>query len=464
MFELKKYRRLLNISFFFILFFLFFNFKFENNLSFVTCEILFIIYVLSIIQILKSKIFKYIFEPPVFFLFFAFIYEFLKFPYYFKFSSTASLVKASNLITPKYTIDDYYENSSYMLIYQSICLFVLLFFYINSSKFKSRFNYKNIKIVEIEKILIVLSAFFLLSGFIGLYSITGGNIFLLLTRRAGSSDASDILGSNYLVSFSSIFVLITMPIIIGFRFHMNKIWNKLLIIYIPGIFLSYITTGGRGFLLYSIISLIIIISGKISIKINFSKLFIIGSSAILLFSSLGLIRRSFSDTTNILENLKSRTDTESQWYYELTGYQLQFRDEMVFANANRVGYLHGKTYLNLIFFPIPRSFIGDLKPNFVDSEVANNFWRRDDVGLPLNSMIESYYNFGFFGIIVFVLIGLIMSKITYFILNNKSIILTCFAIVLLLYSQTWSTTYLVYVFQYLFVLYLPLFFSKIKIQ
>jgi hypothetical protein len=137
---------------------------------------------------------------------------------------------------------------------------------------------------------------------------------------------------------------------------------------------------------------------------------------------------------------------------------------MVFANANRAGYLFGKTYLNLIFFPIPRSFLADLKPNFVDSEVANNFWRRDDVGLPLNSMIESYYNFGFFGIIVFALMGLIMSKITFFILNNKSIILTCFAIVLLFYCQTWSTTYLVYVFQYLIVIYLPLIFLKIKKQ
>jgi oligosaccharide repeat unit polymerase len=460
MFELKKYRRLLNISFYFILFFLFFNFKFENNLSFVTCEILFIIYVLSIIQILKSKVFTYIFEPPVFFLFFAFIYEFLKFPYYFKFTSTASLVKASNLITPKYIIGDFYENSSFMLIYQSICLIILLFFYLKSDDFISKYTYKKNKIIEIENILVIISALFLLSGFIGLYSITGGNIFLLLTRRSGNSEASDILGSNYLVSFSSIFVLITMPIIIGFRIHMNKIWNKLLIIYIPGIFLSYVTTGGRGFLLYSIISLLIIISGKSIIKINISKLFIIGSISILLFSFLGLIRRSFSDTTDILENLKSRTEAESQWYYELTGYQLQFRDEMVFANAHRSGYLYGKTYLNLIFFPIPRSFIGDLKPNFVDSEVANNFWKRDDVGLPLNSMIESYYNFGFWGIIVFAIIGSTMSKITFFILDKKSIFLTCFAIVLLFYSQTWSTTYLVYVFQYLLVIYLPLIFAK----
>ena len=135
---------------------------------------------------------------------------------------------------------------------------------------------------------------------------------------------------------------------------------------------------------------------------------------------------------------------------------------MVFENASKVGYLYGKTYLNLVFFPFPRAVLGDLKPNFTDREVAVNFWNRFDVGLPLNSMTESYYNFGYFGVFVFMIMGVVMAKLTIYISKNKFLIIKCMAIVLLFYAQTWSTTYLVYVLQYIVVIYFPLKLSKFK--
>lgn len=186
----------------------------------------------------------------------------------------------------------------------------------------------------------------------------------------------------------------------------------------------------------------------------------ISGAAVILFSFLGLIRRSFTDTKNIFENIQSRTQVEDEWYYELSGYQLQLRDEMVFANADRAGFLLGDSYLNLVFFLVPRSIMGDSKPPFIDFQVCTKFWGRDDIGLPLNAMGEAYFNFGYFGILVFVLIGFIMAKITLWFSNNHSAVIKYVGVVLLFYSETWCTTYLVYALLSCIVLSLALRFIK----
>jgi oligosaccharide repeat unit polymerase len=452
MFELKKYKNLINIGFYVLLFFLIFNFKFENDEGFIISQVLYCGYLLMILQLLRSNLFKYVYEPPVFFLLFSFIYEFLKFPYYFKYTSIASLVEASHLLSPTFAIEDYYANSSLLLIYQIICILVLLFFYLIARK-------KNIIINKVDKfpafkndkLFVIICFIFLVGGFIGLYKLTNGNILYLLSRRSGNDEAAELLSANYLVSFSSTFNLITFPILIGIRLHLNRSWRMLLFIYIPAMILSYLTTGARGFIIYSLIIVFILFSFKKNITITSSKIIIIGISAILIFSVLGLVRRSTSDNENILENIKNNSEIDKQWYFELSGYQLQFRDEMTFANADRVGFLYGKTYLNLIFFPFPRSILGELKPNFIDKEVAKNFWRRNDVGLPLNSMTESYYNFSYFGFVVFAIMGTIMAKVSWYISTNTSLLKKFMAIVLLFYAQTWSTTYLVYVLQYVII-------------
>lgn len=467
MFEINKYKKLLNLGFYIVLFFLFANLKLDGDSTFIICQIIYVSYLLMIIMILKSNIFKYVYEPPIFFLLFAFLYEFLKFPYYFNYTSIPELVKQSKLGIPFFQIKDFYSNSIMLLLYQALCIIILISFYISA---RNKTDFKNIDLNKIklvgvlnDRIFIYIVILFLCFGFFGLYSVTGGNILLLLSRRSGNAEASDLLSSNYLVSFASIFALLTIPMLIGVRFLKRQKWFKLLIIYIPAMLLSYLTTGARGFILYSIVTTFIIIASDVKTKVNLIKIATFSGLFVLFFSVLGLIRRSSSDVDNgLIQSVKNRTQVEDQWYYELSSYQLQFRDEMVFENANKVGYLYGKTYLNLVFFPIPKSIIGRFKPNFTDREVAVNFWNRFDVGLPLNSMTESYYNFGYFGVFVFMFMGILMSKLTIYISKNKFLIIKCMAIILLFYAQTWTTTYLVYVLQYIVVIYFPLKFSKFK--
>ncbi|WP_413666312.1 O-antigen polymerase [Mucilaginibacter sp. Mucisp86] len=464
MFEFKKYIKLIDIAFYVVLGFLLLNFKFTGGFYFILSEVVFIVYLLFILQILRSGLFKYVYEPPIFFLFFSFIYEFLKFPYYFGYTSIGKLVDASLLGASKFRISDYYANSAFLLLYQAICIAVLLICYFLVVKRKSKVPV--IKKVSITKdtFLVAICAIFLVGSTVALYSITGGNLLFLLTRRSGNEEASKILQSNYLVAFSTAFVLIIVPVLIGFRVFSNRPWKKLLFIYLPAIILEYIISGGRGFIIYSLAALFTIFSSKPGFSISITKIAMVGGSAIMLFSILGLVRRSFSDTSNILNNIKDQSEVEDEWYYELSGYQLQFRDEMVFENASKAGFLLGDSYLNLVTFAFPKSLLGDAKPDFIDLDVVRNFWGRDDVGLPLNSMTESYYNFSFFGILIFLLFGFVMARITQWLANNQSVVYKCIVVVLLFYAETWSTTYLVYVLQTLIVVYFPLKFVKEKLE
>lgn len=460
MFHFERYKGILKVLTILILLFFIWSFKVSSDINFILCQILFISYSLLILLILQSGLFKYIFEPPIFFLIFSFIYEFLKFPYYFQFDIPERLIN-SDLKSNKYEISDYYGNSALLLAYQIICITGLLVGYIIIKK--KEFIPPEFIIKQKDYHLIVIASLFLISAAIGLYSITGGNFLLLLTRRAGNTDATEILQSNYLVAFSAYVSLITLSIVISIRIFQGTKWKSLLFLYLCNALLSYLISGSRGAIIYSIFAILLIASSNQRIKLSITKIVIAASVVLLLFSFLGLVRRSMSDTNNIISNFEERLDTEDKWYTEITGYQLQLRDEMVFNNAHKAGFIHGVTYLNLIFSTVPRSIAGELKPEFVDKLVGVNFYNRDDVGLPLNAMGEAYYNFSYFGVLLFVLLGSIMAK-----LRNKivtapitTILISC---ILLIFAQTWSTTYLVYVVQYLLVMFIPLFYLKRKRQ
>lgn len=155
-----------------------------------------------------------------------------------------------------------------------------------------------------------------------------------------------------------------------------------------------------------------------------------------------------NDTNHIVSNIKSRTEIENKWYTELSTYQLQFRDETVFATIDRVGLSMGETYLNLITFPFPRSIMGDLKPRFLDLIVEKEYFKRDNIGLPLTCMSESFLNFGYLGCIVFLFWGILMGKISNYLLTKGSLFSIIFSLAAFVFIQTWTTTYIVYFLQF----------------
>jgi oligosaccharide repeat unit polymerase len=349
---------------------------------------------------------------------------------------------------------DFYSTSAYLLLYQILCLAILFGTYFLIRK-KREAKLTQIAVsVSKENALLYFSVFLFLFAAIRVVMLTGGNFLFLLTRRSGNSDAGDIVKENYLVALSSATVLIAIPILAGIKAFAGKPWKKLLFLYIPNIILVYIITGNRGVALYSVLIFVIIVSLKR--KFSIIKISFVGFALIIAFSILGLVRRSSSSTDNIVQSIKEQSDVEDQWYYELTSYQLQLRDEAVYNATPVTGTLTGESYLNIVFFPLPSSAAGDLKPKLLDLIVANVFYNRSDVGLPLNAMGESYLNFGIFGSLVFILLGAIMAGITNFLSASGSIKFYCMSLVLCFYAQTWSSTYIVYVLQYTLLLYIPI--------
>jgi oligosaccharide repeat unit polymerase len=284
-------------------------------------------------------------------------------------------------------------------------------------------------------------------GAISLYVNTRGNIFLYLARRSGNlEDTAYLEHISYLYTLSTNLPLILIPIAVSLFIEMNKKWNKIIWLLLPCITLSYLMSGVRGNAIFSIISVVIVLFSLKEIKFNLLKASFLVVALVLAFGFFGTLRRSFLDTSNI--ELKSKINENKEWYYELSSYQLQLRDEMVMEYADKVGYLYGTSYLNILFFPIPKSIAGDLKPVFLDRTVAIEYWKMDWTALPLNAMIESYYNFGYGGIVVFFIFGYLMAIWTNNLVQKPSTLYISFSIVILIFIQAWSSTYIVYSSQY----------------
>lgn len=446
MFEYEKYKVFISRLILILIAFYSYLFKWSDDISFMLSQVTFIAYSLGILFVLRSNLFKYIFEPPVFFLLFTFIYEVLKFPYYFGMISTSEIIRI-NLLPSRFKISNYYETSFYLLLFQSFCISILLITYARIKKpidkvFNIDSNIYN------DKPLVVFATLTLVFGFLRFYYITGGNLFYLLTRRTGNTEAGKLLSENYILSLCVSSSLACIPMILALRYFYKKKFIYIIPMYAIALTLSYFVTGGRGPLVYSLLACVILFLSKQKSRLPLIKLSSIALIIIIVFSLLGLIRRSMNDTNHIVSNIKSRTEIENKWYTELSTYQLQFRDETVFATIDRVGLSMGETYLNLITFPFPRSIMGDLKPRFLDLIVEKEYFKRDNIGLPLTCMSESFLNFGYLGCIVFLFWGILMGKISNYLLTKGSLFSIIFSLAAFVFIQTWTTTYIVYFLQF----------------
>jgi oligosaccharide repeat unit polymerase len=377
----------------------------------------------------------------------------LKFPFYFAYDTPTNFVNNAGLLNSKHVVADYYGSAAVMLLFQMACIGMLMASYLLFRKNIVRKIVDNLEYKFRNSGIIIFFIFAAgLFSAISLYRITGGNFLYLLSRRSGNTEAFQLLKDNFLIALFSNLILVLIPLYLSTKLlEKSKRWKWVFWLYIPAILLSFLITGARGFTIYSIgTSLIMIFSFKkvpIRVFLPFIPFLFVG------FAVLGLLRRS-SDTTNskFSENIENQRDKSGQWYYELSNYQLQLRDEMIFSNLTSSNALYGQSYLNYLFFPIPRAWIGDLKPEFTDAYVAHTFWGRDDIGLPLNSMSEAYFNFGFFGLLVFVVLGIVMASITNSLTSKADVLRQSLTIILLVYAQTWATSEVVYILEFIFII------------
>lgn len=358
------------------------------------------------------------------------MYELPKFPYYLD----SNVVNLLSLKSHIYSVSYFPDSSIYYLSYTLlVCVFLFIFEFLI---LRTKKNSQNISIV-VNKALneYLTKTVFLCLGISTLYFlfVSKSDYLFLLSSRGGNEQAEVIKKESYFFIVIIIYSISILPGII-----INK-GRKYVSIFIFSSSLLYLYTGSRGFVVYGILSCLIswiYTYRKVPYKFITISLVIISLS----FSLLGIVRKSTEELS--LDNIKE--EISSQEVSAFSSYQLQMRDELIFYNIDKIDDFYLSSVFSPVLMLLPRSLIGDLKPNMIDGELATKVWGRDDIGLPINLSTELIINFGFFGF-------LFLFPLIAFLLYLKDLSmrygLIYFYISLMVFSQTFLSSKLVYTIQ-----------------
>lgn len=253
---------------------------------------------------------------------------------------------------------------------------------------------------------------------------SGGNIFYFFLRRMGNQGAQDIVQENFLFVVMNIWVVYqTIRSIIARNRFLDYVMLAVTLAYL------FLFNGSRGFVFYSLIFLFwgLWNSKRVSVRVIVPimlSFFIFG------FSFLGELRSNVNKSKEVNSGIAA--------------YQAQLRDENTFFlwHSNNDALL-GYSYLNFVTFAIPRVILGDLKPVMLDGLIARRIFGRNDLGMPVHPVTEAYVNFGSFGVIIFILMGVALRLIDNSQVRQENLIY----VFLVFISSTLFSTYIIYALQ-----------------
>lgn len=187
----------------------------------------------------------------------------------------------------------------------------------------------------------------------------------------------------------------------------NKKWKY---IYYPKLIwelLKLVTIGNRMAPISSILMFIFfkkyVIDGKTKNKENVLKYVIFGLVGFLLMGIVSYLR-SYGSAGMGEKNFLLSFVTES-------GTSLLDMTLLMELMPSQIGYVYGLTYLQsfLIAIPFSGSIFGSNLSAVSFGSILNTYW--DNEGLGGSCIAESYYNFGWFGIIYMFVLGIALSKL-----------------------------------------------------
>jgi hypothetical protein len=172
------------------------------------------------------------------------------------------------------------------------------------------------------------------------------------------------------------------------------------------------------------------------------------------FSILGSIRNFANSDSISIENIIEKSEN-----YSISNYQLQLRDEAVLEYYKNPPILYGSSYFAIFTSIIPRSILGDLKPEMLDGKIGKEVFRNYNSGYPIHPVTEGILNFGLLGLFVLFILGFIYTHIIRSATNLLSYSIFAY---LILFSQTGYSTYWIYAFQYFIVIMIISFVTRIN--
>ena len=296
-----------------------------------------------------------------------------------------------------------------------------------------------------QKISLILFRFSLIYFLYFLVFIADLNFLYFFARRLGDDNIQGIVSSNYffvlLLNISILFQVITIT---------KSYSNLKLISFLTSLTMVFLFTGSRGYILLPILYIIIDVFSKKRI-IYILPIIIV---AFFSFSILGSVRSFDNSDVISVESIMEKSDK-----FSIDEYQMQNRDLEALKYYEDRALFYGSSYMAIFTSFIPRSILGDYKPDMLDGKIGREVFRNYNSGFPLHPVTESVLNFGVIGLFILFIMGAIFSN---FIASSSSLLSHSVSGYLLLFTQTGYSTYCVYAFQYMICVFFISLLTRLK--
>lgn len=273
-------------------------------------------------------------------------------------------------------------------------------------------NYKLVaKNVSISLLLLISPLIFIETLKKTIYSLQHGYMNLYAYDGAGYTELS------LMPYLNNLFVILCILYIVSVSFDKKKVKVPfyLLVLYALLQFIS----GSRSGLLSIVLPVLLIYSNHIK-KINMKKFFLYGllvlmlMSASVFMSKYRLLTDKSSNGMAIAMNYMIESNPIMETFIEMGGtLKTLLYSINIFDSSN--SFAMGKSYIASFFLLFPNLFniLGEIHPAAVHTNLATwlmNYLHLDH-GPGFSIITESYYNFGDFGVYLFILWGWIFAKI-----------------------------------------------------
>lgn len=213
--------------------------------------------------------------------------------------------------------------------------------------------------------------------------------------------------------------------VLWFSFRTESWRNPLfLFVFICSLALAYMASGSRSGVVLPMIVLVVLWAMR-NRKIPYFAVIVCMMLGLLVIGLGGLFRSSLfgADSVNfslepvgLLTAVSAAIDTVSRYGLELDGLI-----GVLARVPEQVGYMFGTTYLSILFSIIPSAVLPFDKPLSGGALNVLLIYESDNNTIPLGSVGEAYWNFGFAGVVVVhFLFGIFLKKLYYFVLNARN--------------------------------------------
>lgn len=429
------------------------NIEYINTWSKIISTIIVLMFVLHSLQFYFMKLKYYDFRIWFIYLFYLFIFG-------------RVILHGFNLdsdifwdLMPRFSNNLLYETSLYSICFLQATFIGLIFFPNTNRKIKKESKlFKEKSSLEVNQLVYRMGIFIVLFSLPFKLFIDIGSVIL----AQGSGSYANFAPIGPFIDISYLFVPGVIAMISGAKKN-NKIIDILILIIILYFVIIMILTGDRRYSVTGIISMILAYSLTRNIQITFVRTVFLGVGGLIFFNFLAIVRKiRQQDLTSLLGFISEHGKELFSFnviYETVSEFGITFFSVVqVIQNVpSEVEYLYGLTFIGSIPSLLPSGFLlEDFYRNISISKLVSEH----STGASITG--DFFANFGWFGILGALLMGIILSRIfyiktgknkSYYIAKYYSLFYILINLVRSSYFEIFRISFLVYLFP-LLIMYL----------